>query len=140
MRRQTNIDGLLRLTVQQQNEISLLPEGQPKYIETGHVAVTVKESLLEKAYDAAERFVKATQKHFSPGIIGPFALQGAITPGPPKEELVVFDVSMRIPGSPGTRYTPYMGYLYGEDVSVGRRIAMEIKKAVNEKRLHEIVT
>ena len=138
VRRQTNVDGLLRLTAEEQKEI--LRHEQAKYVETGHVAVTVKESLLGKAYDAAERFVKATQKHFSPGIIGPFALQGAITPGPPKEELVVFDVSMRIPGSPGTRYTPYMNYLYGEDVSVGRRIAMEIKKAASENRLHEIVT
>ena len=149
IRRQTNIDGLLRLTAHQQKDLMerTYPkkgdpnlEVQPKYVETGHVAVTVKESLLGKAYEAAEKFVKATQKHFSPGIIGPFALQGAITPGPPKEEFVVFDVSMRIPGSPGTRYTPYMNYLYGEDVSVGRRIAMEIRKAAEENRLQEIVT
>ena len=138
VRRQTNVDGLLRLTADEQKEI--LKHEQAKYVETGHVAVTVKESLLGKAYDAAERFVKATQKHYSPGIIGPFALQGAITPGPPKEELVVFDVSMRIPGSPGTRYTPYMNYMYGQDLSVGRRIAMEIRKAVEENRLHEIIT
>ncbi len=137
-RRQTNIDGLLRLPADEQMKI--LEYEKPKYIETGHIAVTIKESLIEKAYEAAERFVKATQKHFPPGIIGPFALQGAIIAGPPKEELIVFDVSMRIPGSPGTRYTPYMNYLYGEDVSVGRRIAMEIKKAVKEKRIAEIIT
>ena len=140
VRRQTSIDGLLRLTAHQQEQMHMFLGGQPKYVETGHIAVTVKESLLGKAYEAAEKFVKATQKHFSPGIIGPFALQGAITPGPPKEEFVVFDVSMRIPGSPGTRYTPYMNYLYGEDVSVGRRIAMEIRKAAEENRLQEIVT
>ncbi|MAG15971.1 5-formaminoimidazole-4-carboxamide-1-(beta)-D-ribofuranosyl 5'-monophosphate synthetase [Candidatus Woesearchaeota archaeon] len=138
IRRQTNIDGLLRLTAPEQNEV--LKHNKVKYIETGHIAVTVKESLLEKAYEAAEKFVKATQKHYPPGIIGPFALQGAIIAGPPKEEFVVFDVSMRIPGSPGTRYTPYMNYVYGQDVSVGRRIAMEIKKAVEEGKLLDIVT
>ena len=138
IRRQTNIDGMLRLTAPEQNEI--LKHDKVKYIETGHVAVTVKESLLEKAYEAAEAFVKATQKHYPPGIIGPFALQGAISAGPPKEELVVFDASMRIPGSPGTRYTPYMNYLYGKDVSAGRRIAMEIKKAIKENKLGKIVT
>ena len=69
------MDGLLRLTAEEQKEV--LRHEQAKYVETGHVAVTVKESLLGKAYDAAERFVKATQKHFSPGIIGPFALQGS---------------------------------------------------------------
>lgn len=138
MRRQTNLDGILRLPADMQ--LRLLESVTPKYVETGHVAVTVKESLLEKAYDAAERFVKATQKHYPPGILGAFALQGAISAEKGKEELVVFDVSMRIPGSPGTRYTPYMNYLYGKDVSVGRRIAMEVRKAIKEKKLGEIVT
>jgi 5-formaminoimidazole-4-carboxamide-1-(beta)-D-ribofuranosyl 5'-monophosphate synthetase len=138
MRRQTNVDGILRLTASEQMKV--LEHEKTKYIETGHVAVTVKESLLEKAYEAAEKFVEATKEHYSPGILGAFALQGAITAGPPKEELVVFDVSMRIPGSPGTRYTPYMNYLYGEDVSVGRRIAMEVKKALQQNKLNEIVT
>jgi len=141
-RRQTNIDGILRLTAKQQEDLMVYGSEHetPKYIETGHVAVTVKESLLEKAYEAAENFVMATKKHYPPGIIGPFALQGAISAQRGKEELVVFDVSLRIPGSPGTRYTPYMNYLYGKDVSVGRRIAMEIKHAIKEKKLGEIVT
>ena len=139
VRRQTNLDGILRLPAEYQNQAARLQE-PIKYIETGHVAVTVKESLLEKAYEAADSFVKATQKHYAPGIIGPFALQGAINCEDGKEELVVFDVSMRIPGSPGTRYTPYMNYLYGKDISAGRRIAMEIKKASKENRLAEITT
>jgi 5-formaminoimidazole-4-carboxamide-1-(beta)-D-ribofuranosyl 5'-monophosphate synthetase len=67
-------------------------------------------------------------------------LQGALRAGPPKEEFVIFDVSLRIPGSPGTRYTPYAHYLYGEDVSNGKRIAMEIKKAVEENRLPDVLT
>ncbi len=137
-RRQTNIDGILRLPADEQ--LKLLENIRPKYVETGHVAVTVKESLLEKAYEAAENFVKATQKHYPPGIIGAFALQGAISAEQGKEELIVFDVSMRIPGSPGTRYTPYMNYLYGKDISVGRRIAMEIREAIKKKKLGEIVT
>ena len=120
--------------------MEVLKKAAPQYIETGHVAVTVKESLLEKAFKAAESFVKVTQKHFKPGIIGPFALQGAITAGPPEEELVVFDVSMRMPGSPGSSYTPYSSYLWGRDISVGERIAMEIKAAKNEKKLPEVVT
>ena len=138
MRRQTNLDGLLRLPAKQQVEV--LKYTEPKYIETGHAACTVKESLLEKAFDAGRRFAETLKKEASPGIIGPFALQGAISAGPPKEELVVFDVSMRIPGSPGTRFTPYSGYLYGKSVSCGDRIAMEIKQAVKEGRLKELVT
>ena len=137
-RRQTSLDGFLRLTARQQ--LSLSEETSPKYIENGHLAVTLKESLLEKAFEIGERFVESTKKHYKPGIIGPFALQGAVTAGPPKEEFVIFDCSLRIPGSPGTRYTPYGHYLYGEDMSVGKRIAMEIKAAIENKKLLEILT
>jgi len=137
-RRQTNIDGLIRIPANEQLEI--LKTVSPKYIESGHIACTVKESLLEKAFEAGERFVEASKKICPPGIIGPFALQGAIIPGPPKEEFVVFDLSLRIPGSPGTMFTPYSGYLYGESMSYGKRIALEIKNAVKENKLLDVVT
>lgn len=137
-RRQTNLDGLLRLTAPEQIEV--LKYIQPKYIENGHQTVTMKESLLTQAYKAGEGFVEATKKHYSPGIIGPFALQGAFTAGPPKEEFKVFDVSMRIPGSPGISYTPYMNYMYGENVTTGQRMARELKQALAEGRLSELLT
>lgn len=137
-RRQTNLDGLLRLTAPQQIEV--LKHVEPKFIENGHQSVTIKESLLEQSFAVGERFVESTKKNYTPGIIGPFALQGAVTAGPPKEEFVVFDVSMRIPGSPGTMFTPYTGYLYGENMSVGHRLAKEVKEAIRLGRLNELVT
>ncbi|CAN5422989.1 formate--phosphoribosylaminoimidazolecarboxamide ligase family protein [soil metagenome] len=137
-RRQTNLDGLLRLTAPQQIEV--LKHVEPKFIENGHQSITIKESLLEQAFAAGERFVEATKRNYAPGIIGPFALQGAVTAGPPKEEFVVFDVSMRIPGSPGTMFTPYTGYLYGENMSVGHRLAKEVKEAISLGRLDELVS
>ncbi len=137
-RRQTNIDGLLRLTAPEQAEV--MKYVKPQYIETGHVAVTIKESLLEKAFAVGEQFVAAAKKLYPPGIIGPFALQAAVTPGPPAEEIIVFDISARIPGSPGIAATPYTTYLYGKPISTGRRIAMEIRQAIRQNRLGEIVT
>ena len=59
MRRQTNVDGLLRLPATEQ--IEALKHLKPKYIETGHVAVTEKESLLEKIFEIGEKFVAATK-------------------------------------------------------------------------------
>lgn len=138
IRRQTNIDGFLRLTATEQIEV--LEHVRPQFIENGHQAVTIKESLIEKAYEVGESFAKAVAKHYPPGMIGPFALQGAITAGPPKEELYVFDVSMRIPGSPGTMFTPYTGYMYGENMSVGRRLAKEIRQAIEANKLSDLVT
>jgi len=137
-RRQTNLDGLLRLPANEQLEV--LKYLKPKMIETGHIAATTKESIIEKIFTLGEKFVKTTQKECPPGIIGPFALQGAIAADRGREEMVVFDVSMRIPGSPLTRFTPHSGYLYGESISYGERIAMEIKKAIEKDKLADIVT
>jgi 5-formaminoimidazole-4-carboxamide-1-(beta)-D-ribofuranosyl 5'-monophosphate synthetase len=137
-RRQTNLDGLLRLPANEQLEV--LKYLTPKMIETGHMIATTKESIIEKIFALGERFVATTKKESPPGIIGPFALQGAIAADQGKEEMVVFDVSMRIPGSPLTRFTPHTGYLYGDSISYGERIAMELKKAIEMNRLSELVT
>ena len=137
-RRQTNLDGLIRLPANEQLEV--LKYMKPKIIETGHIAATTKESIIEKIFTLGEKFVSITKKEYPPGIIGPFALQGAIAADRGKEEMVVFDVSMRIPGSPLTRFTPHSGYLYGESISYGERIALEIKKAIVVDRLKDIVT
>ena len=137
-RRQTNLDGLIRLPANEQLEV--LKYLKPKIIETGHIAATTKESIIEKIFTLGEKFVKTTKKECPPGIIGPFALQGAIAADKGKEEMVVFDVSMRIPGSPLTRFTPHSGYLYGDSISYGERIALEIKKAIEMNKLKDIIT
>jgi len=137
-RRQTNLDGLLRLPADEQ--LAVLKYLKPKIIETGHIAATTKESIIESIFELGEKFVATTKKEYPPGIIGPFALQGAMIADKGKEEMVVFDVSLRIPGSPLTQFTPHSGYLYGQSISYGDRIAMELKKAIKTKRLREIVT
>lgn len=143
-RRQTNLDGFLHMTAEEQRNIAgKIPL---KRIETGHISVTVKESILEKAFEMGEKFVKACQKlpkSLDPsgkGIIGPFALQGAVVAEEGREDIVIFDVSFRIPGSPGTAATPYSGYLYGHSMSVGERVGMEIRSAVEADGVEEIVT
>jgi len=137
-RRQTNLDGIIRLPANEQMEV--LKYLKPKIIETGHIAATTKESIIEKIFLLGEKFVETTQKEYPPGIIGPFALQGAISADKGKEEMVVFDVSMRIPGSPLTRFTPHSGYLYGDSISYGERISMEFQKAIKQNKLKEIVS
>ncbi|MFH1685382.1 MAG: DUF1297 domain-containing protein, partial [Candidatus Micrarchaeota archaeon] len=100
---------------------------------------TLRESLLEQALEMGQRFADQTAKEYKDGLIGPFALQGAIQEEG-KEEFVCFDVSLRIPGSPGTRFTPYPGYLFRESISFGRRIAMEVKDAEKSGKMDEITT
>lgn len=137
-RRQTNLDGILRIP----NQIGsrLLKLTDVKYEEAGHIAVTILESMLELAMEIGERFVKASQEMSPPGVIGPFSLQSSVIPGPPKKDIVVFDVSPRMPGSPGIFATPYSGYLHGSNLSMGRRIAIEIKNATQKNQLSKILT
>ncbi len=137
-RRQTNLDGLLRLPADQQLEV--LKHQQPSMIETGHYAVTMKESLVEKAYAIGEKFVEVMAREVAPGMIGPFALQGAVVAEEGREEFVIFDVSMRIPGSPGTKFTPYSGYLFGDSLSYGERIGIELRSAINTDQLDQLLS
>lgn len=137
-RRQTNAEGIAKIPAFYQDDI--LQHVSLKYEEAGHIAVTVLESLLEDAFAIGERFVTATKKLFPPGIIGPFSLQAIIIPGPPKKDIMVVDVSPRIPGSPGISATPYTAYLYGYPIGMGRRIAMEIKEAIRHNALETITT
>lgn len=137
-RRQTNIEGLVKTPAPFQRAI--MEQVSIKYEEAGHIAVTVLESLLEDAFSLGEKFVKASKDLMPPGVIGPFALQTVITAGPPKKEIIVFDVSPRMPGSPGIFATPYSGYLFGQNISMGKRVAMEIKDAVRKGTLDKILT
>ncbi len=137
-RRQTNISGLVTLPARDQLR---LPEDLLiSFEEAGHIAVTILESMIEPALELGQKFVAATQELMSPGIIGPFSLQACIVPGERKKEFIVFDVSPRMPGSPGISATPYSSYYFPEPVSMGRRVAMEIKQAIKNDALAEITT
>jgi 5-formaminoimidazole-4-carboxamide-1-(beta)-D-ribofuranosyl 5'-monophosphate synthetase len=136
-RRQTNIDGVRALLASEQ--AALGEDFIPGMEEAGHIATTLTESMLEKAFDLGDRFVRAAYGAQPPGIIGPFALQCVIASGPPKS-FVVYDVSLRIPGSPGTKYTPYSAYRWGREMSMGERIAKEIAMARDANRLGDVCT
>jgi 5-formaminoimidazole-4-carboxamide-1-(beta)-D-ribofuranosyl 5'-monophosphate synthetase len=131
---QTNLDGVLDLPADEQLEVQMPTQN----IEVGHMGATMRESQLEKIFEAGERFVEVCKKEYPPGIIGLFALQGAMT----KDlKFYVFDVSPRVPGCPCVEPTsPYMKYKYGKEVGPGRRVAMEIRRAIEQDRLEVIVT
>jgi 5-formaminoimidazole-4-carboxamide-1-(beta)-D-ribofuranosyl 5'-monophosphate synthetase len=135
-RRQTNLEGFRNVPPAALDAVRGITM---RLEEAGHIATTVVESMLEPAFDMGERFVRAAREAQPPGVIGPFALQCIVAAGPPKE-LVCYDVSLRIPGSPGTRFTPYSAYRWGRDVSVGERIAMEVVMARDTKRLQDVLT
>lgn len=136
---ETSLDGHVRLPAHQQ---LTLPEHQfePEYTVCGHASSTLRESLLEKVFDMAEKYVEATQKYYPPGIIGPFTLQTALD----KDlNFYIYDVAPRTGG--GTNIHMAMGHPYGNalwrrPMSTGRRIALEIKRAIELDELEKVVT
>lgn len=138
-RRESSLDGLVRLPAAQQLELQ--EAGRlPDYTVVGHGTLTVRESILEEVFRLGEKFVNAAKGRYPPGILGPFCLQTCLDKdGRP----TVFDVAARIGG--GTNIHLGLGHPYGnalwrEPMSTGRRLAREIRLAVDANRLEEIVT
>jgi 5-formaminoimidazole-4-carboxamide-1-(beta)-D-ribofuranosyl 5'-monophosphate synthetase len=133
-RLQTNLNDFVSYPARQQLEIDV----ELQNIEIGHMGATIRESMLEEVFEIGETFAKTVKKEYPPGPIGPFALQSVVTVD---LDIVVFDVSPRMPGSPIlTTTSPYSKYYHGETIGTGRRIAMEIKDGIKQKRLADLVT
>ncbi len=141
---ETNLDGIVRMPAQDQLQANVTPT----YIIVGHTPATIRESQLNMVFKMGDAFVKASKEHFPPGIIGPFCLQTIATSEFVNLETaelryVVYDVAVRIGG--GTNIylgvgSQYSKLYFGFPVSMGRRVAMEIRRAAEEDRLEEIVT
>jgi 5-formaminoimidazole-4-carboxamide-1-(beta)-D-ribofuranosyl 5'-monophosphate synthetase len=134
-RLQTNLhDFTTSLTARQQLEIDI----EIQNIEVGHTPASIRESLLEKVFEIGDKFTAIVKGEYPPGIIGPISLQSIVTLD---LNLVVYDVSLRVPGNPIMATTsPYSKYYYGHTIGVGRRIAMEVKNATTQEKLIEIAT
>lgn len=133
IRYESNIDGLARLGALVQDR---LPE--PSFVVTGNLPVVVRESLLPKILKIGQDVVTASQELFSPGLIGPFCIETICTD---ELEFVAFEISARIVA--GTNLyingSPYSHLLYDEPMSTGRRIARELKDAVELDALERVV-
>lgn len=134
-RLQTNLnDFTTSVPARQQMEIDV----ELQNIEIGHTPASIRESLLEKVFKMGDDFTASANREYPPGIIGPISLQSIVTV---ELDLVVYDVSLRVPGNPIMATTsPYTKYYYGHTLGVGRRIAMEVKNAIEQQKLAEIVT
>jgi len=153
-RKQTNLHGILGLPARDQMSLDTPIKNE----EVGHYGLTMRESLKPLVYRAAERFRRICEAEYPPGMIGLFALQGAIAydaedPEQKRLDFYVFDVSPRIPGCPCVGPTSpemrrltlkYLSLLkeYGlERIETPMDLPMlEIKYAAEKDRLEEIVT
>jgi 5-formaminoimidazole-4-carboxamide-1-(beta)-D-ribofuranosyl 5'-monophosphate synthetase len=135
-----NLNGHVRLPAPQQMTACSAPDGAARVHGCGHNSATLRESLPEDTFELAEKYVKATQKHYAPGVIGPFCLQTCVD----KDlNFYIYDVAPRIGGGTNVHVSvghPYGNALWRRNMSTGRRLAMEVRRAVDAGRVAEIVT
>jgi 5-formaminoimidazole-4-carboxamide-1-(beta)-D-ribofuranosyl 5'-monophosphate synthetase len=136
---ESSLDGHVRLPAPQQMTMPI-DQQIPEMTVVGHNTATIRESLLEEAFALGEKFITASKEHYDPGIIGPFCLQTCIDKD---MNYSIYDVAPRVGG--GTNVHMSVGHPYGNStwrkpMSSGRRIAMELRNAVEQDRLDEVLT
>jgi 5-formaminoimidazole-4-carboxamide-1-(beta)-D-ribofuranosyl 5'-monophosphate synthetase len=134
-RYESDIDGLGRIPAKQQ----LGAGAEPSYNVIGNLPLVLRESLLDEVYKMGESFVRAAERIVPPGMPGPFCLEGVYDS---EGKFTTFEFSARIVA--GTNLyldgSPYSGLLYNEPMSMGRRIAREVKVASKKNKLGKIAT
>ncbi|MEM2150877.1 MAG: DUF1297 domain-containing protein, partial [Candidatus Bathyarchaeia archaeon] len=95
-------------------------------------------SLLPEVFRMGERVIEASREICSPGIYGPFCLETVVTPD---LKFYVFEISARIVAGTNVfmETSPYALIKHGKPMSTGRRIALEIREAIEQGRLKEIL-
>jgi 5-formaminoimidazole-4-carboxamide-1-(beta)-D-ribofuranosyl 5'-monophosphate synthetase len=135
IRYESDIDGIRRIPPKAILEIEL----EPTFTVVGNIPLVLRESLLLKILEYGIKFVEETRKTLPPGIIGPFCLESIIDRD---MNIKVFEFSGRIVA--GTNLyiwgSPYSYLYWNEPMSVGRRIAREIKLALNSSTIEKILT
>jgi len=134
-RHESNIEGLARIPAE--NQLNM--EKSTSFNVIANSPLVLRESLLDDVYTMGENFVKASTKLVPPGMNGPFCIEGVYDEN---AHFSAFEFSARIVA--GTNIfmngSPYTTLIFDEPMSMGRRIAREIKQANEKNELNNITT
>lgn len=134
-RHESDIEALARIPA----EVQMNSDKVPSFNVIANSPLVLRESLLDEVYSMGERFVDASKKLVSPGMNGPFCIEGVYDEN---ATFKTFEFSARIVA--GTNLyidgSPYSTLLYDEPMSMGRRIAREVKLASEGNQLDKITT
>jgi 5-formaminoimidazole-4-carboxamide-1-(beta)-D-ribofuranosyl 5'-monophosphate synthetase len=133
-RYESAVDSIGKIPASQQLEIDI----NPTYTVVGNFPIVLRESLLPEIMHMGENVHKKARELAPPGIIGPFCLETVITDD---LKIFTFEISARIVAGTnvGIGTSPYAYLKYGENMYMGRRIAIEFKEAIKQKKLQYIV-
>ncbi len=134
-RHESDIDGLARIPAENQ----LATDKTSSFNVIANSPLVLRESLLDDVYKMGENFVEASLKLVPPGMNGPFCIEGVYDA---EANFHTFEFSARIVAGTNIFITgsPYTALIYDEPMSMGRRIAREIKQAETENKLKNIIT
>ncbi len=134
-RYESSIDGFVRMPAKDQLDIDL----SPSYVVTGNHPAVIRESLLPQVFDIADKLTESAKKLVAPGLNGPFCMQTLVNDN---LEVICFEISARTDGGTNTFMdgSPYSYLTYGKPMSMGRRIALEIKRGIERDELEKIIT
>ncbi|MEJ5293411.1 MAG: formate--phosphoribosylaminoimidazolecarboxamide ligase [Candidatus Methanosuratincola sp.] len=134
-RYETSIDAIGRIGAEDQLELGITPT----FRVIGNIPLVLRESLLVDIFEDGERFVSAAERLVPPGMIGPFCLEMICDED---GNLYTFEFSGRIVA--GTNLfvsgSPYSDLIFDEPMSMGRRIAREIKTASELGEIEKVTT
>ncbi|OGJ58178.1 5-formaminoimidazole-4-carboxamide-1-(beta)-D-ribofuranosyl 5'-monophosphate synthetase [Candidatus Peribacteria bacterium RIFCSPHIGHO2_01_FULL_55_13] len=134
-RYESNADSIGRIRAEDQLAANIFTS----YTIVGNIPVVVRESLLPEFFAMGERVVETSKKMCGgKGLFGSFCLECIVTR---KLEIFVFEISARIVAgtNPFIMGSPYSWLKYQEPMSTGRRIAREIKLAIEAGRLQDVL-
>jgi 5-formaminoimidazole-4-carboxamide-1-(beta)-D-ribofuranosyl 5'-monophosphate synthetase len=132
-RYESAVDAIGRIPAEEQLEM----EVSPTYTIVGNIPITLRESLLPELIRMGDNVMKTAKELAPPGIIGPFCLETIITDN---LEIYAFEISARIVAGTnvGIGTSPYAYLKYGENMYIGKRIALEVREALEQDLLAEI--
>ena len=133
-RYESAVDAIGRIPASEQLELGM----NPTYTIVGNIPITLRESLLPELMNMGDNVMKKAKELAPPGIIGPFCLETVITDD---LKIYTFEISARIVAGTnvGIGTSPYAYLKYGKDMYTGRRIAVEIKEALEKDMLEQIL-
>ncbi len=133
-RYESTVDSIGKIPAGEQLQVNV----NPTYTVVGNFPIVARESLLPELLRMGENVTLISRKIAPPGIIGPFCLETVITDD---LKIYTFEISARIVAGSnvGIGTSPYAYLKYGEGMYMGRRIAREIKNAINNNELEKVV-
>src|SRR3990170_5640569 len=133
-RYESAVDAIGKIPASEQLEIDI----NPTYTIVGNFPIVLRESLLPELMRMGDNVHKKARELAPPGIIGPFCLETVITDD---LKIFTFEISARIVAGTnvGIGTSPYAYLKYGENMYMGRRVAVEIKEALKNGRLKEVL-